>query len=127
MTEMMALEEERMDRMRADSRARSSGWTTNGSFRQTPQQRTAPGIEDEGIVMSVVNKEDPSGAVFSESWAEKRSRIRASSPYGHLANWDVLSVIVKTGTDLRQEQLATQLIQEFGKIWSEVKCPHWVR
>jgi hypothetical protein len=28
-------------------------------------------------------------AVFKESWAAKKSRIRASSPWGHLANWNV--------------------------------------
>jgi phosphatidylinositol 4-kinase len=65
--------------------------------------------------------------VFRESWTAKKSRIRASSPWGHLANWDVISVIVKTGTDLRQEQLATQLIERFSRIWKEEKCDCWVR
>jgi phosphatidylinositol 4-kinase len=64
--------------------------------------------------------------VFRESWTAKKSRIRASSPWGHLANWDVISVIVKTGTDLRQEQLATQLIERFSRIWKEEKCDCWV-
>jgi phosphatidylinositol kinase/protein kinase (PI-3 family) len=36
-------------------------------------------------------------------------------------------VIVKTGTDLRQEQLATQLIERFSRIWKEEKCDCWVR
>jgi phosphatidylinositol kinase/protein kinase (PI-3 family) len=66
------------------------------------------------------------GAVFSESFAGKTARIRAASPYGHLANWNVISVIVKTGADLRQEQLAIQLVKEFGRIWQEEKCPSWV-
>lgn len=67
------------------------------------------------------------GAVFRESFASKTSRIRAASPYGHLASWSVISVIVKTGADLRQEQLAIQLVKEFGRIWDEEKCPSWVR
>lgn len=83
------------------------------------------------------------GAVFAESFASKTSRIRAASPYGHLASWNVISVIVKTGADLRQEQLAiqvcpslsfplpaltsSQLVKEFGRIWNEEKCPSWVR
>jgi phosphatidylinositol 4-kinase len=66
-------------------------------------------------------------AVFKESWAAKKSRIRSASPWGHLANWDVISVIVKTGTDLRQEQLATQLIERFSRIFREEKCECWVR
>ena len=65
--------------------------------------------------------------VFKESWSAKKSRIRAASPWGHLAAWDVLSVIVKTGADLRQEQLATQLIERFGQIWKEEKVDCWVR
>jgi phosphatidylinositol 4-kinase len=45
----------------------------------------------------------------------------------HPANWDCVSVIVKTGGDLRQEQLAVQLIREFQGIWAEEKCPCWVK
>lgn len=66
------------------------------------------------------------GAVFAESYASKSARIRAASPFGHLANWSLLSCIVKTGADLRQEQLAVQLISEFGRIWKEENCPAWV-
>ena len=103
MSEMMQLEEERM--------------------RRTVRETT----EDESVVMRAVNKDDPSGAVLQESWEAKRSRVRAASPYGHLANWDIYSMIVKTGADLRQEQLAVQLIKEFGRIWTEASLPHWVR
>lgn len=39
----------------------------------------------------------------------------------------VISVIVKTGTDLRQEQLATQLIERFSRIWKEEKSDCWAR
>lgn len=131
MSEMMALEEERMARMRDDGRARS-GWTPSG------------GMEDGAVVARAVSKDDPSGesslcilvdltdlpplagAVLSESFAGKTARIRAASPYGHLPSWNVISVIVKTGADLRQEQFAIQLIKEFGRIWSEEKCPSWV-
>ena len=125
MSEMMALEEERMARMRASSRASNGRRLDSGSLSAAQMQSEA--TEEESIVMRAVNKDDPSGAVFQESWPDKKSRIRAASPYGHLANWDVFSVIVKTGADLRQEQLAVQLIKEFGRIWTETKCPHWVR
>jgi phosphatidylinositol kinase/protein kinase (PI-3 family) len=43
------------------------------------------------------------------------------------ASWDLFSCIVKTGGDLRQEQLATHLIQAFRKIWIEEGCQCWVR
>lgn len=61
--------------------------------------------------------EDPSAAVFKEPWAVKRERIRLSSPFGKDPNWDLVSLIVKTGADLRQEQLALQIIREISYIW----------
>lgn len=39
-------------------------------------------------------------------------RIREGSPYGHLPNWRLLSVIVKCGDDLRQELLAYQVLRQ---------------
>jgi len=56
--------------------------------------------------------EDPSAAAMKEPWQEKVRRIRESSPYGHLANWKLLSVIVKCGDDLRQELLAYQVLTQ---------------
>lgn len=43
-------------------------------------------------------------------------RIRESSPYGHLPNWRLLSVIVKCGDDLRQELLAYQVSNARGRL-----------
>jgi phosphatidylinositol 4-kinase len=66
-------------------------------------------------------------AVFSEDWEAKKERIRASSPYGHLPNWRLISVIVKNGSDLRQEQFAIQLIREMQKIWQDTNVDVWVQ
>lgn len=70
--------------------------------------------------------EDPSAAVLKEPWQEKERRVRESSPYGHLVSWKLLSVIVKCGDDLRQELMASQLLQMFQKIWLEEHVPLWV-
>jgi phosphatidylinositol 4-kinase len=78
MEEMMALEEERTARMRD---ADDSAWASTQDRRKTAQ--------DEGIVRRELNKVDPSAAVVQETFTSKKDRIRASSPYGHLANWDV--------------------------------------
>ena len=56
--------------------------------------------------------EDPSAAALKEPWEEKVGRIRDSSPYGHLPNWKLLSVIIKCGDDLRQELLAYQVLKQ---------------
>ncbi|KAI0273645.1 kinase-like domain-containing protein [Gloeopeniophorella convolvens] len=117
MNEMLALEEERMQRMREN----------RDQYSLLRMGAMANTVEDEGIIRRELNKADPSAVVFSESWAAKKSRVRQESPYGHLANWDCLSVIVKTGGDLRQEQLAVQLVQEFKRIWREENCQCWAR
>ncbi|WFC97055.1 1-phosphatidylinositol 4-kinase [Malassezia brasiliensis] len=114
MDEMAALEEQRMARMKQ-----------GGAFfaRHRPNQLAA---EDETAVLRAVNKDDPSAAYFRESWTAKCARIRASSPYGHLPQWDLFSVIVKTGADLRQEQFAVQLIREFQRVWADGGSRCWV-
>lgn len=71
--------------------------------------------------------EDPSAAVLKEPWHEKERQIRESSPYGHLQNWKLLSAIVKCGDDLRQELMATQLLEMFQLIWKEENVDLWVR
>ncbi|KAK7054859.1 Phosphatidylinositol 4-kinase pik1alpha (PI4-kinase)(PtdIns-4-kinase) [Paramarasmius palmivorus] len=110
MQEMLALEEERMARMKE---------TRDGenSIRVGDMSGGLKTAEDESIIRKELSKADPSAM----------SRIRHGSPYGHLANWDCVSVIVKLEGDLRQEQLAVQLIREFQQIWEEESCQCWVR
>ncbi|KAG8197688.1 hypothetical protein JTE90_001612 [Oedothorax gibbosus] len=71
--------------------------------------------------------EDPSAAALKEPWEEKVRRIRESSPYGHLPNWNLLSAIIKCGDDLRQELMAFQLLATLQDIWAEERVPLWVR
>ncbi|GFY34114.1 phosphatidylinositol 4-kinase beta [Trichonephila clavipes] len=71
--------------------------------------------------------EDPSAAALKEPWEEKVRRIRESSPYGHLPNWNLLSAIIKCGDDLRQELMAYQLLATLQKIWELERVPLWVR
>lgn len=73
------------------------------------------------------DRDDPSAAVFGEGWEMKKERIRKSSPYGWMKNWDLVSVIVKTGADLRQEAFACQLIRVCHKIWVDAGVPVWVK
>lgn len=80
-----------------------------------------------GGVQRKGDRDDPSAAVFGEAWQQKKERIRKSSPYGWMKNWDLVSVIVKTGADLRQEAFACQLIQVCDKIWTDAQTPVWVK
>ncbi|KAH7057680.1 kinase-like domain-containing protein [Linnemannia elongata] len=117
--EMMALEEQRMQRMKLEGV--SSGVGGGGGEGAGSEM-----LEDERKVMANVTTDDPSAAVFAEDWDAKMNRIRATSPYGHLPSWQLLSVIVKQGADLRQEQLACQLIREMGWIWERAKIDVWI-
>ncbi|KAJ3558098.1 hypothetical protein NPX13_g9788 [Xylaria arbuscula] len=80
-----------------------------------------------GGVQKKGDRDDPSAAVFGEAWHVKKERIRKSSPYGWMKNWDLVSVIVKTGSDLRQEAFACQLIQVCHRIWVDAGVPVWVK
>jgi len=94
--------------------------TGAGAARMENDQKTG-GVRRKG------DRDDPSAAMFGEDWNTKRERIRRSSPYGREPNWDLLSVIVKTGSDLRQEMFATQLIRICAKIWEDAGVGVWVK
>jgi phosphatidylinositol 4-kinase B len=64
MQEMLALEEERMERMRASNEG--------GIMNLRDIARSAKTVEDEGIIRRELNKADPSAAVFRESWTTKK-------------------------------------------------------
>ena len=101
MKEMLALEEERMERMR-DNR------TSEGMIRLGLRGGDVRTIEDEGIIRRELNKVDPSAVVFSESWAAKKSRVRQSSPYGHLGTPMVIQI--------KLNYLYHSLIQQTGTV-----------
>uniref|UniRef100_A0A673VZN0 Phosphatidylinositol 4-kinase beta n=1 Tax=Salmo trutta TaxID=8032 RepID=A0A673VZN0_SALTR len=71
--------------------------------------------------------EDPSAVALKEPWQEKVHRIREGSPYGHIPTWRLLSVIVKCGDDLRQELLASQVLQQLQIIWEQERVPIWIK
>lgn len=64
---------------------------------------------------------------LAEDWKTKKQRIRNSSIYGHLPNWDLCSVIVKNGSDLPQEAFACQLIALISNIWTKKNIPCWTK
>nr|OQO21791.1 hypothetical protein B0A51_09593 [Rachicladosporium sp. CCFEE 5018] len=91
-----------------------------GAARMENDMKTG-GVERKG------DRDDPSAATVGEAWEQKKERIRKSSPYGWVKGWDLLSVIVKTGDDLRQEAFACQLINTCSRIWQEREIDVWVK
>lgn len=64
---------------------------------------------------------------FKQRWKDKAERIQAASPYGHLSGWRLVPVIIKSHDDLRQEQFASQLLQQMAAIWKASGVPVWLR
>ena len=65
--------------------------------------------------------------VFKERWRDKEKRLRSKSGVGNLRGYRLLPVIVKTNDDLRQEEIAAQLLFLMNQILldGEVRC--WLR
>ena len=55
--------------------------------------------------------------VFGETLSSQETRLKYQSQYGYLSSYKVCKVLIKSGEDLRQEQFASQLINEFAQIF----------
>lgn len=64
--------------------------------------------------------------VFRENWQTKEDRLRPKSACGNLPGWRLLPILVKANDDLRQEQLAAQLIQKMAVILARERVPVWL-
>lgn len=63
---------------------------------------------------------------FGEKIEVQTERLKKISPFGGLNTYKLFKIIVKSGEDLRQEQFATQLINEFYQIFKIEKVDCWV-
>ena len=63
---------------------------------------------------------------FGERWAEKQSRIAATSPEASQPGWDLLGVIIKSNDDLRQESFVMQLIELCREAFQEAGLELWL-
>jgi len=85
-------------------------------------------IVDEWVFLDSGDEKDPVlETAFGPNWETRKERLRQASPMGHVVGWDLISVIVKSGDDLRQEQLAMQLISVFHEVFTEEGLPLWLR
>lgn len=64
--------------------------------------------------------------VFKEDWKAKTERLRQCSIYGSHPGWRLLPILMKSNDDLRQEQLASQLIQRMALILARGRVPVWL-
>lgn len=111
--------------------------------KQLKEQRLSTGhsgitevnLDDEDEEFGIVSEADLSknghteGAKqkFSqERWEDMQERVRHSSPYGDRPNWQLASMFVKAGDDLRQQQLGVLFVSTFQKIFLEERVPVWL-
>lgn len=93
------------------------------------QEIAAKKQEDDWVLMD--GKKDGQGPpllslAFPETWQEKQEKLKKLSPYKNHPNWRLQSVIVKSGDDLRQEQLAMQLISTMYSIFKKADLSLWL-
>jgi phosphatidylinositol 4-kinase len=91
-------------------------------------------VKKSGTAPSLTQTEERVGAkgkatdaLAGELWENKRERIRKTSKWSSSPDWDLRSMIVKSGDDCRQEHLAVQLIGHFYDIFQEAGLPLWLR
>ncbi|XP_025027116.1 phosphatidylinositol 4-kinase beta [Python bivittatus] len=99
-------------------------------WRAATASRWLPRLVEPGLM----DRQDPPAGCHHERSPAKpqpfpalRRRIREGSPYGHLPNWHLLSMIVKCGDDLRQELLAFQVLKQLQSIWEQERVPLWIK
>lgn len=92
------------------------------SSKNIERSDSAPG---EVVNQAFANGPAPT-VVFKEDWNTKTERLRKSSAYGSHDGWRLLPILIKSNDDLRQEQLASQLIQRMALILAKANVPVWL-
>ena len=64
--------------------------------------------------------------IFGETFKQKERKLKKTSLFGNLETHKIFRCIFKTHEDLRQEQFATQLINEFYQIFKLEKTGCWL-
>ena len=83
-------------------------------------------IEDEiNPITYQVNMEEIKN-IFGEPFKEKENKLKNKSLFGNLNTYKIFRCIIKTNEDLRQEQFATQLINEFYQIFKLENTGCWL-
>ena len=81
--------------------------------------------EDSVQINKSINFEDFSN-IFGETFEEKEKSLKSKSLFGNFKTYKIFRCIFKTHEDLRQEQFATQLINEFNQIFKLENVDCWL-
>ena len=64
--------------------------------------------------------------IFGQSFSDNEKELKNKSLFGKLNTYKIFKCIIKTNEDLRQEQFATQLINEFYQIFKLENTGCWL-
>ena len=81
--------------------------------------------EEEEVQTGVINQ-DFFDKIFGETIEEKEKNLKKKSIFGKIETHKIFRCIFKTHEDLRQEQFATQLINEFYQIFKLENTGCWL-
>ena len=70
---------------------------------------------------------NPIGFFGHKNFYEVKEELKNSSDNRHLSEWDLISVIVKSGENIQQERFAACLMEKFQDIFKENKVRCWLR
>jgi phosphatidylinositol 4-kinase len=96
----------------------------NSNFRKFEGDASSENEIPTEIFFEEIKPKDP---IFGEKFEDQTKRLRKNSPFGNCSSWKLFKMIVKSGEDLRQEQFATQLINEFYQIFKLEKIEVWLK
>lgn len=63
----------------------------------------------------------------ANKFEEVKEELREDSEFGKLKNWDIISVIVKSGESIQQEKFASLLMHIFKETFEKHKVKCWLR
>jgi phosphatidylinositol kinase/protein kinase (PI-3 family) len=113
---------ERFNDRDSQSFGESSPHSSNQKTTTSSPGQTTDGFSSAGSK----RKSRPPPVVFKESFAAKQERVRKKSAYGSHPGWRLLPILIKSNDDLRQEELASQLIFRMASILAKAKVPVWL-
>mmetsp|Transcript_31235 Transcript_31235/g.81022 ORF Transcript_31235/g.81022 Transcript_31235/m.81022 type:complete len:664 (-) Transcript_31235:188-2179(-) len=82
---------------------------------------------DEEAAIASLEKDEGHGLFKGQTFAEVSGSLRKESEFGDLSGWNLRSIIVKSGADLRQEEIAVALIHWFDNVFRKSNLKLWLR
>ena len=125
-------EENKFEKYNKDGEEKShnisqNAFLKNSRISENEKMNPMDKIEDEikPISNSPINVEELNN-IFGEPFVEKEKELKNKSLFGKLSTYKIFRCIIKTNEDLRQEQFATQLINEFYQIFKIENTGLWL-